>query len=165
MRRPRLVLTAVLVSLLVAPAASSAVAPSEMTVREERVLELLNDIRQERGLEPLASDGRLVTIARRHSREMLRYDFFSHRGRDGSTPDRRIRKAGGRGATGETIAWGSGSYAAPAEIVRTWMDSPPHRRILLDGDFRRIGIGRALGTFQGYGGAALFTADLSARAG
>ncbi len=147
---------------LVAPS-WAAVPGSGMSLREERVFDLVNELRAERGLEPLRVHARLVTVARRHSREMLRHDFFSHRGRDGSTPDQRIRRAGGRGATGETLAWGSGSSATPAEIVRMWMESPPHKRILLDPDFRQIGIGRALGTYQGYGGTAMFTADLAER--
>ena len=45
---------------------------------------------------------------------------------------RRARAAGFRGRNvGEAIAYGCGSLSTPASIVRSWMDSPPHRAILL----------------------------------
>jgi uncharacterized protein YkwD len=47
---------------------------------------------------------------------------------------------------GENLAWGSGSRAQPAAIVQAWMDSPPHRRNLLDGHFSVVGLGVADGT-------------------
>jgi uncharacterized protein YkwD len=60
---------------------------------------------------------------------------------------------------GETIGWGSGALAEPAEMVRMWMESPPHRRTLLDPRFRLVGVGTWAGTFQGYDGVRVFTAD------
>ncbi|MGH2897697.1 MAG: CAP domain-containing protein, partial [Solirubrobacteraceae bacterium] len=54
---------------------------------------------------------------------------------------------GTRGAcsVGETIAWGTDALATPAELVRSFIDSSGHRAILLDGRYRDIGIGLALG--------------------
>ena len=39
----------------------------------------------------------------------------------------------------------TGTLATPAQTVRGWMNSPPHRRNMLDRGFREIGIGVALG--------------------
>ena len=41
------------------------------------------------------------------------------------------------------------------------MDSPPHRKTLLDRAFARIGVGLARGTFQGVAGASVWTADFA----
>jgi uncharacterized protein YkwD len=150
-------------ALAAVPVALAAVPRSTHTSPEQKVLALINKQRARHGLKPLKSDGGLITVARSHSRDMVRRNYFSHRSRGGSNPGDRIAKAGGRGAIGEDLAWGTGSYASPAAIVKLWMHSPPHRRVLLAKDLRYVGIGRATGRFQGYSGAAVFTADFSAR--
>jgi uncharacterized protein YkwD len=40
-----------------------------------------------------------------------------------------------------------------------WLASPGHRANLLKPSYRRIGVGVARGTFQGYAGASIVTAD------
>jgi uncharacterized protein YkwD len=83
------------------------------------------------------------------------------------TPAQRINRAGYLGGTstwtvGETIAWGRGGSASPASIVRSWLQSPPHRAILLDARYHDVGIGIAAGVPKG-GGGATFTGDFGAR--
>ena len=74
--------------------------------------------------------------------------------------DQRIRAAGYSGRTlGETIGWGAGSLATPAAIVQAWMQSPPHRAIIMDGRFNEVGLGIAAGSPSGTGDAATVTAD------
>jgi uncharacterized protein YkwD len=43
--------------------------------------------------------------------------------------------------------------------VKMWLKSRPHRAILLDPDFRFVGIGARSGRFMGYQRARVFTAD------
>jgi uncharacterized protein YkwD len=154
---------ALAVVLASVPVALATVPRSTHTSPEQRVLQLINKQRTKRGLKPLKSDGGLITVARRHSRDMVRRNYFSHVSKGGSTPSGRISRAGGRGAIGEDLAWGTGSYASPSAIVKLWMNSPPHRRVLLAKDLRYVGIGRATGRFQGNSGAAVYTADFSGR--
>jgi uncharacterized protein YkwD len=45
-------------------------------------------------------------------------------------------------------------------IVRAWMHSPPHRAVLLDPAYHRVGVAGANGS-MGAGGAYLVTADFS----
>jgi uncharacterized protein YkwD len=95
---------------------------------------------------------------------MVRRHFFDHVSPSGSTLTSRVRATGylrgSRGwSLGEAIGWGSGSLASPASIVQSWMDSPPHRAILLGRDFRDIGIGIVAGTPAGAGNGATFTLD------
>ncbi len=43
-------------------------------------------------------------------------------------------------AVGQNIAWGTGRYSTAAHIVSEWMASPPHRAIILAGDYRDAGV-------------------------
>jgi uncharacterized protein YkwD len=129
---------------------------------------LLNDQRGDRGLRPLRLNSRLAAAARGHSRDMVARGYFSHTGPGGVTFDRRLRRTGYvNGARpwtiGENIAWGSGSLATPSAIVRAWMNSPGHRRNILDGAFEEIGIGIALGTPVGRRNGGTYTTDFGAR--
>jgi uncharacterized protein YkwD len=62
---------------------------------------------------------------------------------------------------GENLAWGMGERATAQGIVRGWMASPGHRANLLRPGWTRIGIGSRIGTFRGYGGATVVTADFA----
>jgi uncharacterized protein YkwD len=128
---------------------------------------LINRARAQHGLSSLHSTGSLERAAAAHSRDMVRRDFFSHESPGGSTPQQRIDRtgylSGARSwAIGETIAWGTGGFATPASIVRDWLHSPGHRAILLDGRFRDLGIGIAIGAPTASGGAT-FTGDFGER--
>lgn len=124
---------------------------------------VLNAQRAARGLRPLRHDRRLARAAARLSHSMVSQRFFGHVSPAGSTPDDRARAAGyTRGGLGETIGWGSGERATPAAIVDQWMQSPPHRAIILDGRFRRVGLGVAIGSPVGGPAGATVTADFGA---
>jgi uncharacterized protein YkwD len=128
---------------------------------------LINEARDDHGLGALRASGSLERAATAHSRDMVLHGFFAHDSPTGSTPKERIDRAGyfdgaSSWALGETIAWGSGGLATPASIVRSWLRSPGHRAILLDGRYRDLGVGIALGA-PGRDGGATFTGDFGAR--
>ena len=128
---------------------------------------LINQARGDHGLGALRTTGSLERAAAAHSRDMVRRDFFAHDSPTGSTPKERIDRAGyfdgaSSWAMGETIAWGSGARATPASIVRSWLQSPGHRAILLDGRYHDVGVGIAVGA-PGNAGGATFTGDFGAR--
>lgn len=107
---------------------------------------LVNAARLAHGLPALRPAGSLSLAGARHARAMARRDFFAHVSPGGSTPARRAARAGWRGgAIGETIAWGRGWQATARGVVRRWLASPGHRRVLLDGTLRAVGIGSARG--------------------
>ena len=61
---------------------------------------------------------------------------------------------------GENLGWGWGPSGSPAGIVRAWLRSPEHRKILLRRSYREVGIGVALGGPDPQGAPeATFTAD------
>ena len=124
---------------------------------------VVNAQRAEAGIAALRHDRNLARAARRFSKAMVAQRFFGHVSPAGSTLDERADAAGFSGSTlGETIGWGSGHLATPAAIVTGWMNSPPHRAIILDGGFRRIGLGVASGSPSGEVGGATVTADFGA---
>jgi uncharacterized protein YkwD len=128
---------------------------------------LINAARSQHGLGALRSKAKLRRAAVAHSRDMVSHGFFSHDSPTGSTPKQRVDRTGyltgaHAWAVGETIAWGSGRMASPRAIVTEWLHSAGHRAILLDGRYRDLGIGIAMGAPSGHGGAT-FTGDFGAR--
>ncbi len=102
---------------------------------------LVNKARTAAGLRGFAWSRSLGRAATRHARDMARRGYFAHRRSGGPSLARRARAAGFRGRNvGEAIAYGCGSLSTPASVVRSWMNSPPHRAILLSGR-SRVGIG------------------------
>jgi len=105
---------------------------------------LVNRARRAAGLRGFRGSRALARAAIRHARDMVRARYFAHQRAGGPSLTQRVRKAGYRGRTlGEAIAYGCGRVGTPAAVVRMWLNSPPHRAILLSGSFRRAGIGVA----------------------
>jgi uncharacterized protein YkwD len=124
--------------------------PCPESATDEAVQCEINAVRAARGLPPIRPRKSLRVAAQRHSEDMVRRHYFAHISPTGMTLAKRVRQAGYRsGRVGENIGWGSGSAATPAAIVKAWMNSPPHRRILLTRAFREGGVGIAHGAPQG----------------
>jgi uncharacterized protein YkwD len=149
-------------SLLLLPAAAGARGSASYRSSTERsVLKLLNDIRREHRLAPFRFSAALRAAAREHSADMLARQYFEHDAPN-ETFDHRIRRHLDSSLVGENIAWGTGRYATPAGLVSLWMHSSTHRHIILMPGLHRIGLGVAIGTFDGSQGAAMATADFAA---
>ncbi len=114
---------------------------------------LLNRQRKAHGRRALKPNKRLARAARKHARDMVERNYFSHTTPGGvSFVDRIMRQDyvdPGQGWTlGENLAWGSYQLATPKSIVRSWMNSPGHRANILNPRFREIGIGVVRGAPQ-----------------
>lgn len=146
--------------------AHASVAAAGTAGQAHAVLCLVNHARVSHGLRRLRASAALARAARAHSGDMVRRGYFDHRSPGGSDPLRRARRAGWRGvALGETIAYGGGGLGTAAVTVRGWLDSPPHRHILLAPNLREIGIGVAEGLPERGAGddGITVTADIGAR--
>ena len=127
--------------------------------REASLVAAVNAARAAHGLKPVSVDLSLRRAARSHSSRMIQTDVFTHAGL-GS----RMASSGARGPFfGENLAWGVGRSASARTIVRRWLASPMHRANLLRPGFRRVGIGAPTGTFAGYRGATVVTANFAGR--
>jgi uncharacterized protein YkwD len=136
--------------------------PADATVSElaAGVRCLLNQQRAGQGRSATSPNHRLALAAGRHAADMVARHYFAHTSLGGSTFVDRIRRTGylpskGRWSAGEILAWASGSQATPRGIVNAWMDSPEHRKILMDPTFSDVGVGVTFGAPQGGQGPAL----------
>ena len=110
------------------------------------ILCLVNAERARHGLRRLRRRHTLATAAARYARQLSRRNWFAHVSPSGSTPAKRVRRAGYHPATlGETLAYGRGYWGTPAGIVAQWLASPPHRQIVLEPRVRDLGVGVARG--------------------
>lgn len=123
---------------------------------------LMNAERTSRGLKALKLNAKLGKAANTKAADMVRRRYFAHDTPDGKKFTAAIQAAGytkgaRRWSVGENLGWGSGSRAAPAEMVKSWLGSPPHRANLLSRKWSEVGIGLSLGTPKGGDGATYAT--------
>jgi uncharacterized protein YkwD len=109
-------------------------------VLRRAILCLVNRTRASAGLARFRAERHLARAAVRHAADMGRRHYFAHVSPSGTSPLARARAAGWHGGVGEVIAWGSGSMASPRAALTGWLNSPPHRAILLGGA-HRAGVG------------------------
>jgi uncharacterized protein YkwD len=148
-------LTTLLVLSFAASAPAAQAAGPRLDNGERAVVRAINRARAAHGLRKLRAHRRLARAADVHSRSMLRSDFFSH-----GAFSQRVRSYVRFRRIGETIAMRSRCSARG--FVRMWLNSPPHRAVLLSRGFRRVGVGRRTGRL-GARRACLVTADFASR--
>ena len=106
---------------------------------EQEVIHLVNEIRIEYGLHPLAYDWELSRVARYKSQDMKDNRYFSHTSPVYGTPFQMINNFGiSYKSAGENIARG---YTTPQAVVSGWMNSSGHRANILNSSYTRIGVG------------------------
>jgi uncharacterized protein YkwD len=147
--------------LAVVPAVAHAGTSAPVPGSEQQVLALLNQVRQQHRLAGLVLSAPLRSAARAHSLDMLRNGYFDHDS-PGETFAARISHYLASPLTAETIARGEGSAGSPAALVSQWMHSASHRAVILTPAMRRVGLGIAIGTFDGARNTVMATADFAA---
>jgi uncharacterized protein YkwD len=121
-----------------------------------QIVLLVNQERAASGCDPLSVDPRLTTAAQSHSQDMAKHGYFAHDTPDGKNPGQRITASGYRWRTfGENIAIG---YVDPSSVMNGWMNSPDHRKNILNCAFHDIGVGLAYGDHH----ASYWTQDFGA---
>ena len=133
--------------------------PASLTRTESSLLTVMNQVRLAHGVQPLRADWRLERAARSHSSKMLSAGVFFH-----GAFNARIRSVGVRAPrVGENLGWGVGRASRAGAVVRMWLASPGHRRNLLDGGYRLVGVGALRGSFSGRHGVLMITTDFAGR--
>jgi uncharacterized protein YkwD len=123
--------------LLQPPTAAHAVTISSW---EQAVVNATNKVRAQYGCPALRTDGRLQAATYRHSNDMARRGFFSHTGSDKSTFVTRQQAAGYKWPVSENIAYG---YRDANKLVAAWMNSPSHKKNIINCKARAVGVGSA----------------------
>jgi uncharacterized protein YkwD len=122
-----------------ATARPGSVAPAALSAA---LLCAINVERAKHGLPALPADPHVQGAASAHARDMVRRRYFAHQRAGGPSLSRRLKRAGWCGrAAGEAIAYGCGTSATPLATLRMWLNSPPHRAILLGGGWSAAGVG------------------------
>ena len=113
---------------------------------ETRLLALVNAARARESLPPLVMDPALRAVARAHSAEMFRLNYFSHRSPVTGSPADRIRQHEiPYRVAGENLA-----FAPTVEVAHVGlMNSPEHRHNILAAEYGKIGIGVVSGGIYG----------------
>lgn len=178
MRRALRLLTVSAVLAMALPASSAIAADcpgadvtptaDSITVVAQATLCLLNGQRAAAGLAPVAEQPQLTQASTAFSQLMVDQHFFAHVSPGGSQLTDRLTTAAylgkpGSWLVGENIAWGEAYLATPANIVKAWMNSPPHRANILNGDFEDIGLGIVAATPLTANAGATYTTDFGRR--
>jgi uncharacterized protein YkwD len=110
----------------------------ENTPYSEQLFYYINETRRQFGLPPLNFVYELSAIAQQHTDDMAAYHYTAHVGSDGSTPPERFLYYGyPHGYAGEATAWG---FPQAYEAVAFWVNSPGHRRIILNRYATDVGV-------------------------
>ncbi len=112
---------------------------------ENEIFDSINRERRKKGLGELAWDARLAQLARAYSKKMAKDSFFSHWDRDGKSVVERVTASNIKdwNKIGENLFYCEGYGDFDELAVRGWMNSPDHRRNILDRQFTTTGIGIA----------------------
>jgi len=124
--------------------------PGDAPAFEHSVVCLINAERAKFDRGPLENDWRLARAAESHATDMVLRDYFSHESPAGADVADRLRRVGYLPEhrvwmAGEILAWGVLWRSTPRATVQAWLDSPPHRKAMLQPGFRQIGAGAKWG--------------------
>ena len=164
-----------LAALAAAPLAGGATSATQRDARlEQGILKDLNQLRAAHGLRALTLSRELQGAAAFQTRTLLAQGLFEHDTTAGGTFTSRLRRfypvRGSRSwSVGENLLWSSSALDA-GEAIRLWLDSPPHRRNMLDPTWREVGIAgfsadSAPGVYASAGAVEVVTVDFGARTG
>jgi len=113
---------------------------AKFRVYEDEVIRLVNEERVKNGLPVLAANGDLAKIARMKAEDMIDNGYFSHLSPTYGSPEDMLNQYAPKVLfSGECIAGGK----TPDYVFTAWMDSPPHKNILLKESADCIGVGMA----------------------
>lgn len=119
---------------------------SSIKKMENKLFNMINNQRRKNGLKPLTFDGKAYRAARAHSADMAKRDYFNHNSPDGKSVTDRLRKTG---LVFRNVTWGENiacnyNYPNPLEqTVKGWMNSPGHRKNILNPRYQYGAIGIA----------------------
>jgi uncharacterized protein YkwD len=99
--------------------------------------ELFNQIRRQHGLGLMETDRKLENAALYQAKRMASHGKMGHSIGWGNGFVARLKQAGIHGAAAENVAVGQRSTEA---VYKAWMNSPGHRKNMLDPAFNRYGL-------------------------
>jgi uncharacterized protein YkwD len=132
--RTAALLLCMLATALALPAGASANKSLDM-------LNAVNWVRAQNGLPALHYSRSLAHSAHSYSRTMMHRGYFGH--------DSRIHASRRFRTLGEILEYRRGMNPRVRATLIDWLNSPPHRAVIMNGSFRYAGAGFSRGTFHG----------------
>ena len=130
---------ALVVGALIGLGGKSEAAPTATRdVLRNSVVHLTNVQRVAHGCRALKYNQTLEKAAQRHANDMAKKNYFSHNSKDGTPWWKVIMRAGYKDPGGQNIARG---FSGASGVVKAWLNSPSHRKNIMNCQFRTIGIG------------------------
>ena len=121
--------------------------PQVAAVVSSTLIELANVDRAANNLASLSVNPRLVAVAQAKANDMAAKSYFSHISPEGRDPWYWFKQEKyAFEYAGENLAV---DFSDSMDVERAWMNSPTHRKNILDPHFTEIGIATAVGTYQG----------------
>lgn len=116
------------------------------TINAENIIELTNKTREKADASPLTANQLLTKAAYEKARDLIKYQTFSH-----TLGDKKfstwIKDSGYEYSfVGENLAI---DFATSEGVVEAWLESPTHKKNLLNNKFTEIGVAVIEGSFQG----------------
>ena len=112
------------------------------------ILQLVNAVRAEYGLAPVAYNAQLAAAAQGHANFIATEGIYSHYGVNGSTWQDRAQAAGYPGWAGENLV--GGTRLTPQQGVTWWRNSAIHFSNMLNPRWTEAGVGFAVGNGQNF---------------
>jgi uncharacterized protein YkwD len=118
---------------------------TDTTAVDAATLCLIDRVRSVARVSLLRPNAALGAVAAGQVASMVRWNYFADVRPTGQTPlslvvVSRYNAHAASIQVGQNIAWGTGHDTTPAQIVAAWLASPPHRKIILDGEYRDAGV-------------------------
>lgn len=111
---------------------------ASLTAEEQQMVTLVNEARAQNNVAPLSVDMELTNCARLKSQDMINNNYFSHNSPTYGSPFDMMKSFGiSYVKAGENIAGNQAVAAAHNSL----MNSPGHRKNILDPDYTHIGLG------------------------
>lgn len=100
--------------------------------KQVMLLNLHNENRKSKSVDPLVLDKRLCDYAEEHAGRMAKKNKLAH------SSMVHLQKFCGADIVGENIAWGQ---ETEKDVVSSWMKSPMHRWNILGSSYKKVGFG------------------------
>ncbi|WP_242986554.1 CAP domain-containing protein [Vallitalea guaymasensis] len=120
---------------------------------EQQLINLINESRKQNGLKALTADNQLSEVARIKSKDMIDNNYFSHNSPTYGNPFDMLKNFGIQYLSAAENIAGNNSVQEAHEAL---MNSPGHRKNILNPELTHVGVGIQKGSKYGYMFTELF---------
>ncbi len=107
-------------------------------INPDKIIEYTNEYRLQNGREPLVLNDDLTQAALSKAQDMFADNYWAHISPDGTEPWYFIAQSGySYSHAGENLAR---DFTNPQSVVDAWINSPSHRKNIIEDDFSEIGV-------------------------